>query len=248
LAELEVTENDIYQLTDFDKSINENVDKSEGMKIIPSPSSDLPVTNVDRSEGMKIIPSQNVDKSEGMKISTVFNNLKQDTLLDTKKIYTEKSSSDPKNDVSPFSENETDIEKLREQELLKHFAESNQDRSFLNTENLRLIALFSDSLLDAENIQGIILRAKKAAEKAHGSILVVDDEYVHNQMFDIQSEIANTLRRVYHKRKTDRKIKNFDNYAFGAFKNLFDSVIGNWKILISENHTNNSIATHDWVN
>ncbi|EJU89439.1 replication initiator protein A, partial [Enterococcus faecalis 599] len=33
LAELEVTENDIYQLQTFDDTMQENVDKSEGMKI-----------------------------------------------------------------------------------------------------------------------------------------------------------------------------------------------------------------------
>lgn len=37
LAELEVTENDIYQLHSFDETMNENADKSEGMKIIPTP-------------------------------------------------------------------------------------------------------------------------------------------------------------------------------------------------------------------
>lgn len=37
LAELEVTENDIYQLQTFDDTMQENVDKSERMKIIPTP-------------------------------------------------------------------------------------------------------------------------------------------------------------------------------------------------------------------
>ncbi len=32
-----VTENDIYQLQTFDDTMQENVDKSEGMKIIPTP-------------------------------------------------------------------------------------------------------------------------------------------------------------------------------------------------------------------
>jgi len=37
LAELKVSENDIYLLEKFDRENKENVDKSEGMKIIPSP-------------------------------------------------------------------------------------------------------------------------------------------------------------------------------------------------------------------
>ncbi|HHB9305018.1 replication initiator protein A, partial [Enterococcus faecalis] len=73
LAELEVTENDIYQLQTFDDTMQENVDKSEGMKIIPTPQGKTNAECLGNQEGMKIIPCQNVDKSEGMKISTVFN-------------------------------------------------------------------------------------------------------------------------------------------------------------------------------
>lgn len=132
--------------------------------------------------------------------------------------------------------------------LLENFAETYQDQSFLNYENLNIIGLFSDTLTDAENMQGIILRAKKAMEKEHDAVLVLDNDYMQNELLDVQKEITKTLRRIYQKRKTDSTIKNIDNYAYGAFKNLFDSIIGNWKILVSENQTVNTITTHDWVN
>ncbi|MEI5992399.1 hypothetical protein A5881_003955 [Enterococcus termitis] len=250
LAELEVTENDIYQLTDFDKSINENVDKSEGMKIIPTPLSNLTLTNVNKSEGMKIIPSQNVDKSEGMKISTVFNNLKQDTLLDTKKIDTKKSSLVEQDGVPNIPRNENDIARLREKELLEHFSDTYKDRSFLSEDNLNLIAMFSDNLNDAENIQGILLRAKKAVEKNHNATLVIDESYIHNQALDIQGEIAKTLRRIYHKRQTDSTIENIDNYAFGSFKNLFDLLLCQLQGLEGQANrtiTESPVTMHNWL-
>lgn len=139
-------------------------------------------------------------------------------------------------------------EQRQEQELLENFSTTHEDHSFLTEQNLNIIALFSESLLDAENMQGIILRAKKAMEKEHDTVLVIDNDYMQNELLDVQQEITKTLRRIYQKRKTDSTIKNIDNYAYGAFKNLFDSVIGNWKILVSENQTGNSITTHNWVN
>ena len=55
LAELEVTENDIYQLQTFDDTMQENVDKSEGMKIIPTPQRKTNAESLGNQEGMKII-------------------------------------------------------------------------------------------------------------------------------------------------------------------------------------------------
>ncbi|HAP8246846.1 TPA: replication initiator protein A, partial [Enterococcus faecium] len=65
LAELKVSENDIYLLEKFDRENRENVDKSEGMKIIPTLDEKSDAESLGAQEGMKIIPCQNVDKSEG---------------------------------------------------------------------------------------------------------------------------------------------------------------------------------------
>ncbi|WP_270275212.1 replication initiator protein A, partial [Enterococcus faecalis] len=144
LAELEVTENDIYQLQTFDDTMQENVDKSEGMKIIPTPQGKTNAECLGNQEGMKIIPCQNVDKSEGMKISTVFNNLNTDT-IDT--IDTEK-------------------EQLQQQLLLDQFSEV-QENTFLNKDSLKFIAAFSDTIQEAHEMVGTIIRAKTKVEKEY---------------------------------------------------------------------------------
>lgn len=119
--------------------------------------------------------------------------------------------------------------------LLKHFAETHEEHSFLTKQNLELIGLFSDTLADAENMQGIILRAKKEVEKKHDAVLILDEDYLHDETLAIQEDIRKTLHRIYQKRKTDATIKNIDNYTYGAFKNLFDQKLGELKILTAEN-------------
>ena len=216
LAELDVTENDIYQLQSFDETMLENVDKSEGMKIIPCPKEKVNAEFIDKSEGMKIIPCQNVDKSEGMKISTVLNNLNTDTLdtLDTTK------------------------EQIQQQQLLDHFSET-QDQSFLDKRCLDLIALFSSSIQEATDTIGIIIRAKNKQEKKYNRPLVAEDW---------QEEIEHTLRKVYHKIKTDSTIKNRDNYMFGAFCTTFDHCfleLSAWEDKLKMETS--VISTYDWL-
>lgn len=75
--------------------------------------------------------------------------------------------------------------------------------------------------------------------------LILDDGYLHDETLAIQEDIRKTLHRIYQKRKTDSSIKNIDNYTYGAFKNLFEQKLGEWKMLTGENK--NTVAMHDWV-
>jgi len=140
---------------------------------------------------------------------------------------------------------EDTLKEQQETYLLNHFAETHEEYSFLNKQNLELIGLFSDTLVDAENMQGIILRAKKEVEKKQDAVLILDEGYLHDEILAIQEAIRKTLHRIYQKRKTDSTIKNIDNYTFGAFKNLFDQKLGEWKLLTGE--TQDTVAMHDWV-
>ena len=196
LAELEVTENDIYQLQTFDDTMQENVDKSEGMKIIPC---------------------QNVDKSEGMKISTVFNNLNTDT-IDT--IDTEK-------------------ERLQQQLLLEQFAEV-QENTFLSKDSLKFIAAFSDTIQEAHEMVGTIIRAKTKVEKEYNVVLIGED---------YQEEIDKCLRRVMHKIKTDSTVKSPKGLFYKSFYNLFVECTIEKKSHLNKNSTDNSpeITTHNWI-
>jgi len=110
---------------------------------------------------------------------------------------------------------DTEKEDLQNRELLQSFSET-QDQSFLDKRCLDLIALFSTSIQEAHETVGIIIRAKNKQEKKYARTLVAEDW---------QEEIEATLRKVYHKIKTDHKIKNQDNYMFGAFCTTFENCI-----------------------
>ena len=181
LAELEVTENDIYQLQTFDDTMQENVDKSEGMKI-----------------------------------STVFNNLNTDT-IDT--IDTEK-------------------ERLQQQLLLDQFSEV-QEHTFLNKDSLKFIATFSDTIQEAHEMVGSIIRAKTKVEKEYNVVLIGED---------YQEEIDKCLRRVMHKIKTDSTVKSPKGLFYKSFYNLFVACALEKENINNGNKSKGSeITLHNWI-
>ncbi|WP_142961590.1 replication initiator protein A [Enterococcus faecalis] len=219
LAELEVTENDIYQLQTFDDTMQENVDKSEGMKIIPTPQRKTNAESLGNQEGMKIIPCQNVDKSEGMKISTVFNNLNTDTIDTIDTIDTEK-------------------ERLQQQLLLDQFSEV-QEHTFLSKDSLKFIAAFSDTIQEAHEMVGTIIRAKTKIEKEHNVVLIGED---------YQEEIDKCLRRVMHKIKTDSTVKSPKGLFYKSFYNLFvECALEKENIKNRGNSKVSEITLHNWI-
>jgi len=181
LAELEVTENDIYQLQTFDDTMQENVDKSEGMKI-----------------------------------STVFNNLNTDT-IDT--IDTEK-------------------ERLQQQLLLDQFSEV-QEHTFLSKDSLKFIAAFSNTIQEAHEMVGTIIRAKTKVEKEYNVVLIGED---------YQEEIDKCLRRVMHKIKTDSTVKSPKGLFYKSFYNLFvECALEKENIKNRDNSKGSEITLHNWL-
>ncbi|HHD1594528.1 TPA: replication initiator protein A [Enterococcus faecalis] len=133
---------------------------------------------------------------------------------------------------------DTKKEDLQNRELLQSFSET-QDQSFLDKRCLDLIALFSTSIQEAHETVGIIIRAKNKQEKKYDRTLVAEDW---------QEEIETTLRKVYHKIKTDHKIKNRDNYMFGAFCTTFENCILQMQAWEKPNDSNRSpILLHNWL-
>lgn len=134
---------------------------------------------------------------------------------------------------------DTTKEELQQRELLQSFSET-QDQTFLDKRCLELIALFSNTIQEAHNAVGIIIRAKNKQEKKYGRVLIAEDWH---------EEIEVTLRKVYHKIKTDAKIKNVDNYMFGAFCTTFENCL--LQLETFKNEKNNSaipiINMHNWV-
>ena len=132
---------------------------------------------------------------------------------------------------------DTTKEELQHRELLQSFSET-QDQTFLDKHCLELIALFSNTIQEAYNAVGIIIRAKNKQEKKYGRVLIAEDW---------QEEIETTLRKVYHKIKTDAKIKNVDNYMFGAFCTTFENCLLQLQSWEQKNDSQTVVTLHDWL-
>lgn len=241
LGKLEVTAQDVYNtskfsnLNDFTESGKNplSVKPNDNSISIESGKNPLPKKPININGSVESGRNPHNQYKSCLNIDTLL-----DTLLDTKN-----------KDFEDIDKLNSLKEQQREEYLLKHYAESHEEQSFLNQENLNLIGLFSDSLADAHNMQGIILRAKKEMEKKHNAVLVVDEGYMHDDLLEIQKDIRKTLHRLYQQRKTDEKIDNFDNYCYGSFKKLFDKKIGEWKIIAAEQgKTDLTVSTHNWLN
>jgi hypothetical protein len=200
LAELKVSDNDIYLLEKFDAENRENVDKSEGMKIIPSPRENSEDQSLGNQEGMKIIPCQNIDKSEGMKIIHEFNNNKLDT--NRHNIDTEKDL-------------------LQDQLLLDNFVPIMKDNSiatFIPDRVLNLIKVFSSEYKEASQTVRAIHNAKATAEKETGITIVFEE--IDSYGINAEQDLYRTLLKAYQKQKTE-KVSNIQNLIFVYVKNWF---------------------------
>ncbi len=155
-------------------------------------------------------------------ISKIENNLYKDKYLDTiDTIDTEKA-------------------KLQQQLLLDQFAEV-QEQTFLNPASLNYIAVFSDTIQEAHEKVGTIIRAKTQVEKDYQVTLIGED---------YQEEIEKCLRRITHKIKTDSTVRSPNGLFYASFKNLFiECALEKKAILVQKNNPAKSrITTHDWLN
>lgn len=227
LAELVVEENDIYYLEQIDNAnqSSENVDMSEGMKIIPSDNPKTEAESIDTSEGMKIIPSKNVDMSEGMKINTELYNSSLDTnrhLLDTR-------------------------EAEQEAMLLENFVTLMQDDSiatFVPENALSLIKTFSSTLKDAKRTVKIIHNAKYKAEQVIQTKIVFEELPLYGVN---TNELYNTLLKAYQKQKTET-VTSMDNLIFTYVKNWFIEKAGQAVLQANQQQPKSGpkIPMHDW--
>ncbi|HBI3741364.1 TPA: replication initiator protein A, partial [Enterococcus faecalis] len=84
---------------------------------------------------------------------------------------------------------DTKKEVLQQQLLLDQFSEV-QENTFLSKDSLKFIAAFSDTIQEAHEQVGTIIRAKTKVEKEYNIVLIGED---------YQEEIDKCLRRVMHK-------------------------------------------------
>ncbi|HHD9678616.1 TPA: replication initiator protein A [Enterococcus faecalis] len=134
---------------------------------------------------------------------------------------------------------DTEKERLQQQLLLDQFSEV-QEHTFLNKDSLKFIATFSDTIQEAHEMVGSIIRAKTKVEKEYNVVLIGED---------YQEEIDKCLRRVMHKIKTDSTVKSPKGLFYKSFYNLFVECALEKKSQLNKKSNSNTpgVITHNWV-
>ena len=134
---------------------------------------------------------------------------------------------------------DTKKEELQQQLLLDQFSEV-QENTFLNKDSLKFIAAFSNTIQEAHEQVGTIIRAKTKAEKNYNVVLLGED---------YQEEIDQCLRRVMHKIKTDSTVKSPKGLFYKSFYNLFVECAIEKKKQLNRNKKEEmlEITTHNWI-
>ncbi|MEQ6111517.1 replication initiator protein A [Enterococcus faecalis] len=133
---------------------------------------------------------------------------------------------------------DTKKEALQQQLLLDQFSEV-QENTFLSKDSLKFIAAFSDTIKEAHEQVGTIIRAKTKVEKEYNVVLIGED---------YQDEIDKCLRRVMHKIKTDSTVKSPKGLFYKSFYNLFvECALEKEYIKNRDNSKGSEITLHNWL-
>ncbi|EFU07511.1 replication initiator protein A [Enterococcus faecalis] len=134
---------------------------------------------------------------------------------------------------------DTKKEALQQQLLLDQFSEV-QENTFLSKDSLKFIAAFSNTIQEAHEQVGTIIRAKTKVEKEY-NIVLIGENY--------QDEIDKCLRRVMHKIKTDSTVKSPKGLFYKSFYNLFVECAIEKKSQLNKKSNSNTpgVITHNWV-
>ncbi|EOE34913.1 hypothetical protein QAG_03354, partial [Enterococcus faecalis EnGen0067] len=102
------------------------------------------------------------------------------------------------------------------------------------------IAAFSNTIQEAHEQVGTIIRAKTKVEKEYNLVLIGED---------YQEEIDKCLRRVMHKIKTDSTVKSPKGLFYKSFYNLFVECALEKKSQLNKKSNSNTpgVITHNWV-
>ena len=128
---------------------------------------------------------------------------------------------------------DTEKERLQQQLLLV------QEHTFLSKDSLKFIAAFSNTIQEAHEMVGTIIRAKTKVEKEYNVVLIGED---------YQEEIDKCLRRVMHKIKTDSTVKSPKGLFYKSFYNLFvECALEKENIKNRDNSKGSEITLHNWL-
>ena len=215
LGKLEVSATDVYAIS----NANHTNEFSESGKNQPSDKHDK--INVSFESG------KNQRPEESNNTSTLFESGKnQPNLYLT-------------NSLDTIDTIDTEKERLQQQLLLDQFSEV-QEHTFLSKDSLKFIAAFSDTIQEAHEMVGTIIRAKTKVEKEYNIVLIGED---------YQEEIDKCLRRVMHKIKTDSTVKSPKGLFYKSFYNLFVECTMEKKSKLNKKSNSNApgVITHNWV-
>lgn len=180
--------------------------------------------------------AQPFDTSGTVKMSVLENNVQT---LDTSGTVKMPAYLYKDKDLDTIDTIDTEKEKLQQQLLLDQFSEV-QENTFLSKDTLKFIAAFSDTIQEAHEMVGTIIRAKTKVEKDYTVVLIGED---------YQEEIDKCLRRVIHKIKTDSNVKSPKGLFYMSFYNLFIECAlekeSQLNLKISSNV--HGVTTHNWV-
>ena len=133
---------------------------------------------------------------------------------------------------------DTEKERLQQQLLLDQFSEV-QEHTFLSKDSLKFIAAFSNTIQEAHEQVGTIIRAKTKVEKEYNLVLIGED---------YQEEIDKCLRRVMHKIKTDSTVKSPKGLFYKSFYNLFvECALEKENVKNRDNSKGSEITLHNWL-
>lgn len=214
LGKLEVSATDVYAIS----NANHTNEFSESGKNQPSDKHDK--INVSFESG------KNQRPEESNNTSTLFESGKnQPNLYLT-------------NSLDTLDTIDTEKERLQQQLLLDQFSEV-QEHTFLSKDSLKFIAAFSDTIQEAHEMVGTIIRAKTKVEKEYNVVLIGED---------YQEEIDKCLRRVMHKIKTDSTVKSPKGLFYKSFYNLFvECALEKENIKNRGNSKVSEITLHNWI-
>ncbi|HAP3815338.1 TPA: replication initiator protein A [Enterococcus faecalis] len=216
LLKPEATAQDVYLQSNTPETLdNTGISKIEIPENTPETFDNTGISKIE-------IPENTPETLGNTGISKIENNLYKDKDLDT------------------LDTLDTEKDRLQQQLLLDQFAEV-QEQTFLNPASLNYIAVFSDTIQEAHEKVGTIIRAKTQVEKDYHVTLIGED---------YQEEIEKCLRRVTHKIKTDSTVRSPNGLFYTSFKNLFIECALEKKTLIAQknNPAKNRVTTHDWLN
>ncbi|WP_427814954.1 replication initiator protein A (plasmid) [Enterococcus sp. 22-H-5-01] len=203
LAELEVSDNDIYSMQKRGKDIE--VPENKGLANFASQyeqnEKDQYTDNTGGSNSVGVTKHlKTLDNSGLAKFAKEFNNNNLDTNRHLK---------------------DTDKDQAQEKLLLENFAEIMKDDSiatFIPERVLKLIATFSVTYLEAQQTVKTIHNAKHKAEQSTDVSIVFEN--LNPYGINAEAGLYNTLLKAYQKQKTE-KVDNIQNLIFVYVKNWF---------------------------